>query len=142
MLRNYRNRHCPTDLPVAASFPVGEIASVGKHEKRACAPGKTNWQKTHWVERYLEIRLNSPLPEELRKTLDAESNRKPPTEGFSSAKRYYPSPVSIDDQIIRVLWYGRHDVIKPSIDQALDVLGRSVAVHAAIVIDYWQDGTD
>jgi hypothetical protein len=36
---------------------------------------------------------------------------------------------------IRILWNGRHEVVKPSIDRALDVFGRIVALHGDAVLD-------
>lgn len=135
MLRNYRNRHFPDDDPVVASFDIGEIASVGKQEQRLSAPGSSAGREVHWTERRLEIRLESPVPDEFRQALEAERRRKPPAEGFIRARSYYPSPVSIDERTIRILWNGRHDVVKPSIERALDMLGRLVDVHGTAVLD-------
>ena len=135
MLRNYRNRHSPDDGPLVVCFQFNEIESVAKQEKQICVPGSYRWQKIYWTERHLEIRLKAPVPEALRRVLEAEAARKPPYEGYSRSKRYHPSSVSVDDRTIRILWNGRHDVVKPSIDKVLDLLGHNVSQNSAVQFD-------
>lgn len=135
MLRNYRNRHLPTDGPVIASFEMREIESVGEQKKEMSAPGTSKGKRTVWSERSLELRLKDPVPEEFHLALECERSRKPPETGRVRAANYYPSPISIDGRTIHIRWKGQHDALRPSLVRALEVLGGQVPVHGVEVLD-------
>jgi len=132
MLRNYRNAHLPDDAPVVVSFETGEIESVGQQENRVCVPSSDRGGTRDWKERRLEIRLRNPVPQEFVMALQTQ----PEWSGTGGVRsKNTPSPVSYDEQTIRILWSGPGEGISPRIDRALAILGRVVPVRDKSIVD-------
>ncbi|MFT5526995.1 MAG: hypothetical protein ACI9HK_004977 [Pirellulaceae bacterium] len=134
MLRNYRKVHQSDDGPTVASFGISEIASIGKQDRKLSS-SVGNGRRTHWAERRLEMRLKEPVPEDLRRALDTEISGRARSYKSRPTTRNYPSPINLDGDTIQVLWNGRTDVIKPSIEHAIAELGKLVAVHETAAPD-------
>lgn len=131
MLRNFRNPHSVDDEPIVFQIATTDIQSVGEQTRRVSMPSNEGG-RTVWKERRLEFRLHRSVPEQFRKALDAERRRRPPAVGMVRQKYYHPSPVSCDEQTIRILWNGRSEVVTPSLSKALAVLSTMIQRHETL----------
>jgi hypothetical protein len=91
-------------------------------------------QKRQWAEKWLEIRLQSPVDDELLKVLVAERELKFPTSGRGNQK-FYPTQGCAEETTVRVLWNGRSDIVVPKLENALAVLSDLVGIHDAEIRD-------
>ena len=116
-------------------MPIGATSAMA-------AQRLANWNRLsarllrRWTQHSLEIRLREPIPGEIVDALDAQRRRQPPAVGVVRKKSYYPSPVTNPDgRTLRILWQGRYDMVKPSIDAAVQTLSQYVAQHTEELLD-------
>ncbi len=123
-LRSYQNR----DFAPAATVlfvPYQEIAGVGQHTVKRSE--RTSDGTAAWSDRYLDIRLTGPAPEEVAAEI-AEERRRTVSRvylwGFvKSTGRNNHVPVTLPaENVLRLAWRGQSDFVVPSLKKTLHEL--------------------
>lgn len=136
-LRSYLNR----DFEPAATavfVPYQEISSIGSHTVKRSE--RTDDGTTVWTDRYLDIRLAEPVPEEVAAEISEERRRYKDHShlgGFVTSKsRNHHVTVSVPrDDVLRVAWRTRFDFVTPSLKRVLRELSGKCKVVDATVKD-------
>jgi hypothetical protein len=139
-LRSYQNRDF---TPAATVLYVSyrEIASVKQHAVERST--HTSDGSTTWTERYLDVQLVDPAPEEVGAEIAEERRRTIESVhlgGLVTSKgRSNHVPVTLPtDNVLRLAWRGRFDFIVPSLTKTLAEL----ATHCPIAEATVKDDTD
>jgi len=136
-LRSYQNR----DFAPAATVlfvPYQEIAGVGQHAVKRSE--RTSDGTAAWTDRYLDIRLTDPAPEEVAAEISAERRREVSRVylwGFvKSTGRNNHVPVTLPmENVLRLAWRSRSDFVVPSLQKTLRELAANCAMDEASVKD-------
>jgi hypothetical protein len=79
--RSYLNSHLPEEDPVVVEVPFSEIDWVRKTKETVSTETSDSAQTRFYT--FLDIKLNAPYIEELKKAMQAERNRRPPIESLN-----------------------------------------------------------
>ncbi len=129
-LRSYQN--CDFEPAATVLFvPYQEIATVGQHTvKRSEHDGEG---VTAWTDRYLDVRLVRPAPDEVSAEISAERRRRVSSVhigGFvTSSSRNDHVPVWLpEEDVLRLAWRTRTDFIGPSLKKTLSALAANCKI--------------
>jgi hypothetical protein len=117
--------------------PYQEIASVGQHAVKRSEHDRD--ETTIWTDRYLDVRLTRPAPDEVAAEI-AEERRRTVSRvylgGFVTSKgRNNHVPVTLPmENVLRLAWRGRFDFVVPSLKKTLRELAANCTIDEATVI--------
>ena len=133
-LRSYLNRDFAPATTVLF-VPYSDIASVRQYTVKRTE--RNHGGVTAWTDRYLEVRLNDPAPDEVAAEISEERRRHKPGKHLgglvTSRSRNHHVPISMpEDDVLRLAWLTRFDFIIPSLKKVLrELAGRcTIEDHA------------
>jgi hypothetical protein len=132
-LRSYLNREFAR-ADTVLFVPYTEIATAGEYSVKRSA--KDDDGTMVWTERYLDLRLVDPVPDDVSGEISEERRREVVHEylgGFVTSRgRNNHVPVLVpDERTLRLSWWGRSDFVVPSLKHTLRELAGKCTVGEA-----------
>ena len=127
-LNGHHRRFCKTKDLKIAFFNLSDVAAIREYNRLTEIPGTENGERARWNERYLEFEMKDMIPTNVREAIYIENRKRPANLKLAAKNRSFNSSVLIDENKLRILWNGRNESIRPSLQKALTIisaLGRS-----------------
>lgn len=121
-LNGRRNEPSKTGNLKVAFFNLSDVTTVREYQRLINTPGTANGKPVRWKERYLEFELKDAIPTNVREALYIENQKGPSKLQLTTKNRVFSSSILIDENKLRILWNGRSEFVRPSLQSVLSTI--------------------